>query len=103
MHGKFRTNLKEVSKVYDNGSIIEGRLSHWLYNSFNRPKYLDQISCEVPVGETEKEMKKIERIVKMPILHQARLMRKRTRSGKVCGRVIAALRNEFGGHKTIRK
>ena len=48
-------------------------------------------------------MRKIERIAKMPILHQARLMRIRTRSGKVCGKIIAALRNEFGGHKTINK
>jgi len=101
---KFGTNLKEVAKVYNNGSIIEGRLTNWLYDAFKKPMYLDEISCEVPEGETEKEMKKLEKVGgKMPILRQAHLMRKRSRKDGVCGQIISALRNEFGGHKTIQK
>ncbi len=101
---RFGTNLKEVAKVYNNGSIIEGRLTNWLYDAFKKPTYLDEISCEVPEGETEKEMKKLEKIGgNMPILHQAHLMRKRSRKNGICGQIISVLRNEFGGHKTIKR
>tara|TARA_Y100000034_G_C6814443_1_gene366268 strand:+ start:139 stop:1002 length:864 start_codon:yes stop_codon:yes gene_type:complete len=100
---KFGTDLKEVAKVYNNGSIIESKLTNWLYDSFSKLHYLDQISCEVPEGETEKEMKFLEKKYKMPILKQARLMRVHSRSKSVCGKFISALRNEFGGHKFKRK
>ena len=100
---KFGTDLKEVAKVYDNGSIIQGKLTHWLWNSFQRPKYLDEISCQVPKGDTEKEMRVLERKFKMPILKQARLMRVHTRKKNICGQIISALRSEFGGHKTIKR
>lgn len=99
----FKTDLKEVAKVYDNGSIIEGKLTHWLYDSFSKPSYLDEISCEVPFGETEKEMKVLEKRFKMPILHQAHLMRLHSRKNTVCGQFISALRKEFGGHKFKKK
>jgi len=99
----FGTDLKEVSKVYDNGSIIEGRLSHWLFDAMGKPNYFNSISCQVPKGETENEMEFLEKMSYMPILHQARLMRVNSRKNKFCGRVISALRNEFGGHKVIKK
>jgi len=100
---KFGTDLKEVAKVYDNGSIIKGRLTHWLWDSFQKPKYLDEISCQIPKGETEKEMKILERKYKMPVLKAARLMRVHTRTKGICGKVVSALRNEFGGHKFKKK
>lgn len=98
----FKTDIKEVAKVYDNGSIIQSRLTNWLYESFNKPKYLDEISCEVPQGETEKEMKILDKRFKMPILHQAHLMRFHSRKKGICGKFIAAIRQEFGGHRTKR-
>ena len=100
---KFGINLKEVSKVYANGSILQGRLTDWLWESFQEPKYLDNISCEIPKGETEKEMKILEERFDMKILKQARLMRVHTRGKGVCGRVISALRNKFGGHETKKR
>ena len=101
--GKFNIDLKEVSKVYNNGSIIEGKLTNWLWESFKTPKYLDNISCEVPTGETEKEMKHLERISKMPVLKQARLSRVHSRTKTVCGKIVSALRNKFGRHKVKKK
>ena len=100
---KFKTNIKEVAKVYSHGSIIEGKLMGWLWHAFKKPGYLKQISCEVPKGETEEEMKMLEKMSNMPILHQAHLMRERSRKMKVCGQLIAAMRNMFGGHAIIRK
>ena len=99
----FKTDLKEVAKVYNNGSIIEGKLTNWLYDSFSKPSYLDEISCQVPFGETEKEMKFLDKKFKMPILHQAHLMRLHSRKNTVCGQVISALRGEFGGHSVKKK
>jgi len=100
---KFEIDLQETAKVYANGSIIEGRLMSWLYDSFKKPHYLDEISCEVPKGETENEMKHLEKMAEMKILKEARLMRARSRKKLVCGDFIAAMRNQFGGHKTNKK
>ena len=100
---RFGTDLKEVAKVYDNGSIIKGKLTHWLWKSFQKPKYLDEISCQVPQGETEKEMKVLEKRFNMKLLKQARLMRVHSRTKGICGQIISALRKEFGGHKFNKK
>lgn len=100
---KFGTDLKEVAKVYDNGSIIQGKLTHWLWESFQTPKYLDEISCQVPKGETEKEMRVLEKKFHMQILKQARKMRVHSRKDNVCGQIISALRNKFGGHKFTKR
>ena len=51
-----------------------------------------------PYIYSEKEMRKLERLSEMKILQEARLMRKRTRKLGRCGRLIAAMRNQFGGH-----
>ncbi|MCH7850511.1 MAG: NADP-dependent phosphogluconate dehydrogenase [Nanoarchaeota archaeon] len=99
MEKTYKTDLSEVAKVYNNGSIIEGRLTNWLYTSFKKPNYLSETSCVVPYGETEKEMKEIERNFKMPVLRAARLMRVNSRKGTICGKFISAVRHEFGGHK----
>ena len=99
----FKTDLKEVAKVYANGSIIESRLASWLWEAFQTPGYLNKISCKVPKGETEDEMEKLEKLSPMPVLRAARQMRVNSRKGKVCGNLIAAMRNLFGGHKVIKK
>ncbi len=100
---KFDTKLKDVARVYAHGSIIGGKLMTLLFEITKKDSYLDKVSCEVPEGETEKEMKMLERMDNMPILRQARLMRVNSRKHKVCGKIIAALRNRFGGHKVILK
>ena len=102
---KFGINLKEAAKVYAHGSIIESKLISWLYKAFNKKKYLRLISCEVPKGETEDEMKKLEKMADMKILHDAIMMRDKSRKHKICCKLISAMRNEFGGHpiKKIKK
>jgi len=99
----FGTSLKEVAKVYNNGSIIESKITNWLQESFEKPHYLDEVSCQVPEGETEKEMKVLDKRFNMPILHQAHLMRLHSRKKGVCGQFISAIRHEFGGHAVKKK
>jgi len=96
----FGTDLNTVAKVYANGSIIESRLMSWLLRSYNTKGYLSAISGEVPKGETEKEMENLEKLADMKVLHTARIMRVKTRKKKTyAGKLIAAMRNQFGGHK----
>ena len=93
-------NLKEVAKVYSHGSIVESKLMSWLAEAFNEDGYLDAISGEVPKGETEEEMKKLDTSTDMPSLKSAIKVREQTRiKPSYAGKLISAMRNKFGGHK----
>ena len=95
----FNSNLKEVVRVYAHGSIVQSRLVSWLLEAFEEKGYLDAISGELPKGETEEEMEKLEGIATMNVLHTARLMRVETRKrASYAGKLLAAMRNKFGGH-----
>jgi 6-phosphogluconate dehydrogenase len=99
---KFGTDLGEVIKVYGHGSIVESKLISWLEKSWKEDRGLKKISGVVPKGETEEEMKKLEKIGRMKILKSARKMRIRTRrKPNLDGQIIAAMRNQFGGHKVL--
>ncbi len=100
--GEFGTDMKTVAKVYAHGSIIDGKLTKWLYAAFESGM-IKNVSCAVPVGETEKEMRKLEKMAPMPVLKQSRLIRVRSRRGNFCAQSIAAMRNLWGGHKTLKK
>ena len=95
--------MPNLPKVYANGSIIESKLSFWLWDAFKKKGFLDSISCTVPKGETEDEMKLLGQMSNMPVLTAARKMRVNSRKHKVCGKLVAAMRNLFGGHKVIKK
>jgi 6-phosphogluconate dehydrogenase len=99
----FGTQMKTVAQVYAHGSIIESRLMTWLYDSYTQKGYLEKIACAVPKGETEEEMHLLEGLAKMNVLHTARLMRKRSRKDGMCTKLVAAMRNQFGGHKVKKK
>ena len=96
----FKFDLKEISRVYSNGSIIESKLMYWVNKSLQNENYLDQISGVVPKGDTEDKMKYLERNTHMLILKQAILMRAETRKkDSFAGKIISAIRNQFGGHR----
>jgi len=100
---KFKISLRRVAEVYTHGSIIEGKLMNYLLAGLKSPEFKSTLGY-VPYGETEDEMKKLEKISKMAILHQARIMRVRTRKKtSFKGKVIATLRNQFGGHPIKKK
>jgi len=91
-------------KPYKNGSIISSSLMGWLADSFATKGYLEQIAGEVPTGETEVEMEYIIEQAKTPVLKAALNQRKETRQNPSrTGTLISAMRNQFGGHKTIKK
>ncbi len=95
---EFNIDMHAVTKVYANGSIVEGKLTKLLEKGLKRGDF-EAIVGSVPKGETEDEMLKLERLGNLKILRQSRLMRKKTRKNpSYAGKIIALLRNEFGGH-----
>ena len=101
---QFKPDMRETTRILAHGSIIESRLTSWLQKSFDKKNYLDKISGTVPKGETEEEMKKLEKMVYMPILHTAISQREESRKKpSYAGKLTAAMRNQFGGHKVKKK
>jgi 6-phosphogluconate dehydrogenase len=94
----------EALKPYKNGSIISSSLMTWLSEAYKTEGYLDTIAGEVPTGETETEMEYIVSKNTSPVLQAALQQRKDTRNNPSrTGTLISAMRNMFGGHKTITK
>ena len=97
-------DLKEAFKAYEHGSIISSELVSWLSRACNTPGYLDSIAGTVPRGKTEPEMEYIESIADVKVLSAALVQRKATRENpSYIGTLISAMRNQFGGHKVIKK
>lgn len=94
-------NTNEILKPYEHGSIISSSLISWLAEAYQAKDYLNQISGEVPRGETEVEMEFIAAENLTPILAAALEQRKGTRTNPSrIGTLLSAMRNKFGGHKT---
>lgn len=100
---EFGINLKEALKVYQHESIITSKLVSWLVDSYDQGQ-IDLIKGEVPRGETESEMEHIVTLGEVKVLEAALAQRKETRvQESYLGKLVAAMRNQFGGHKVIDK
>jgi 6-phosphogluconate dehydrogenase len=98
---EFGLDIKQILKPYQNESIIAGKLVDWLATAYTEGQ-IDAIVGEVPKGETEFEMEYVTTISNVKILEQAIEQRKATRiNPSYTGKLIAAMRNQFGGHKVI--
>lgn len=99
---EFSLELHEILKPYQNESIITSKLVDWVAKAY-REGQIDEISGEVPKGETEFEMEYITSITKADILESALKQRRDTRENPTyAGKLIAAMRNQFGGHKVVK-
>lgn len=100
---RFKIDLREVMKPYEHESIISSKLVSWLREAYDEGQ-IEQIKGEVPTGETESEMEHITTIGDVKVLKAALQQRKSTRENpSYLGKLIAAMRNQFGGHKVIEK
>lgn len=106
-NAKYNLNLSEVADVYNHGSVIESRLVGWLRNALglygNELKDISGVVGHTGEGDwtvkTAKEMK-----VKTKIIEEA--VRFRIESEKhpsYAGKILTALRNQFGGHSLKNK
>ncbi|MBI4210012.1 MAG: decarboxylating 6-phosphogluconate dehydrogenase [Candidatus Diapherotrites archaeon] len=103
---KYRLDLREVTRVFRNGSVIRGWLMDLLSQSLASDPKLSRHRGVVGGGgtgkwalDTAKEYK-----LKMPMLEQAMKARKRSFSKPdFSTKVVAALRSMFGGHEEPKK
>lgn len=100
---EFDIDIKEVFKPFEHESIITGKLVSWLRKAYE-DGMIDSLKGEVPPGETEKEMEHITKIGDVKILEAALKQRRESRRQETyIGKLISAMRNQFGGHRTIIK
>jgi 6-phosphogluconate dehydrogenase len=98
---KLGINIAEVLKPYTHESIIDGKLVHWLKDAYEEGQ-VATIEGIVPRGETESEMEHITTLGDTKVLTAALTQRKETREKpSYLGKLVAAMRNQFGGHKVI--
>ncbi len=100
---EFGIDLRAVLKPYEHESIITSKLVSWLREAYEEGQ-IDAIKGEVPQGETEFEMEHITTLGDVKVLEAALAQRKKTREQEsYLGKLVAAMRNQFGGHKVIAK
>jgi 6-phosphogluconate dehydrogenase len=100
---KLGINITEVLKPYTHESIIAGKLTNWLADAYTQGQ-IEAIEGTVPRGETESEMEHITTLGETKVLEAALAQRKETREKpSYLGKLVAAMRNQFGGHKVIVK
>ncbi len=100
---QFSLDFEKVAKVWNHGSVIRGWLMELTENAFRKDSQLDAIKGVMySSGEglwTVQEA--LELKVPATVITQSLLMRYRSeQEDTFTGKVVAALRNEFGGHAT---
>lgn len=100
---RYRFNLTQIADIYNHGTVIESRLIKWLKNAFEEyGEKLDSISSAVSqLGEgkwTVETGKKLK--VNLPSIKLAVDFRiKSAKNPRFAGKILSALRRQFGGHK----
>lgn len=100
--GPFQLNLKEVARVWNNGSVIRGWLMELMERAFAKDPRLDKIRGIMhSSGEGLWTVQTaLDLGIPVPVIGLSLFMRYRSeQEDTFAGKVVAALRNEFGGHK----
>jgi 6-phosphogluconate dehydrogenase len=103
---EFDFDFEQVARVWSNGSVIRGWLMELTQNAFSKDANLDNIKGVMHAsGEglwTVEEALRTK--VPVPIIAMSLMMRNRSlEDDTFTGKVVAALRNEFGGHAVEKK
>jgi len=102
----FNIDLIKASEVYNNGSVIESRLIGWLGKAFNEfGADLKLVSGTVThTGEAEWTIRTADKLnVKAKTIKHAFEFRKQSvKTPSYIGKILTALRNQFGGHPIRR-
>ncbi len=104
--GPFDLNNEAVAQVWDNGSIIEGYLMTMAHHALAKDQGLEDIAGKVASsGEGLWTLEEALRLqVPVPTIADALFARYRSwQTDTFSNKLIAALRNEFGGHGVERK
>jgi len=100
-------DLKKISEVYNHGSVIESRLTVWLKNAFEEyGENLDKVSGSVAQsGEGRWTVEAAKELgIPAKIIEDALKFRlKSQKHPSYTGKILSALRNQFGGHEITKK
>ena len=99
----FHFNLTQIADIYNHGTVIESRLLHWLKKTYEEyGENLESVSSVVTMlGEGQWTVKTGEKLkvstpsIKVAVDFRTKSLKKPSYSGKV----LSALRRQFGGHK----
>ncbi|WP_010284827.1 phosphogluconate dehydrogenase (NAD(+)-dependent, decarboxylating) [Bacillus timonensis] len=103
---EFDYDYEKVAKVWNNGSVIRSWLMELTENAFSKDAKLDEIQGIMHSSgegkwtvETALDLQTATPVIAMSLLMRYRSLENDTFTGKV----VAALRNEFGGHAVVKK
>jgi 6-phosphogluconate dehydrogenase len=105
-HSEFDFNHAAVAKLWNNGSVIRGWLMELTHNAFSKDAQLDAIKGVMHSSGEGKWMVEtaLEKNIATPVIALSLLMRYRSQQQDTfSGKVVAALRHEFGGHAVNKK
>lgn len=103
---RYDINYEQVSKVWSHGSIIEGLLMRNVHTAFSKDAQLTSIEGKVDdSGEGQWMVEEALRTkVALPVITQSLYSRYKSRDEeKFSEKVVAAMRNVFGGHAVYPK
>ena len=98
---EFGLELRSVAKVWNHGSVVRSWLMELTENAFRKDPHLDSIKGIMhSSGEGKWTLETaLDLGVPTPVIALSLLMRYRSQQEDTfAGKVVAALRNEFGGH-----
>ena len=102
----FDYDYEQVARVWNHGSVVRSWLMELTENAFHKDAKLDEIKGVMHSSgegkwtvETALELQAAAPVIAMSLMMRYRSLEDDTFSGKV----VAALRNEFGGHAVVKK
>lgn len=103
---EFDYDNEAVARVWNHGSVIRSWLIELLQDAFSKDGHLETLSgIMASSGEGKWTLETaLDMQVPTPVIALSLLMRYRSlESDTFAGKVVAALRNEFGGHAVVKK
>lgn len=102
----FEFDYEKVARVWNNGSVIRSWLMELTEHAFSKDSYLEDIKGVMhSSGEgkwTVEEALNLQ--ISTPVIAMSLLSRYRSlEDDTFTGKVVAALRNEFGGHSVVKR
>jgi 6-phosphogluconate dehydrogenase len=103
----FDLDLKQIAAIYNHRSVIESRLIGWLAEAFEHSGdgLLDITGTVSHSGEGQWTVEAAKEMgIPVPVIEEALNFRMRSEENpSYTGKVLSALRNQFGGHKVSIK
>jgi 6-phosphogluconate dehydrogenase len=99
--GPYELDLEAVARVWNTGTVIRSWMLELVGRAFGADPRLDALTGEIGGGETGRWMVEaaMEQGVPTPAIALSLMMRYRSRQEDTfAGKVVAAIRREFGGH-----